>query len=291
MLKATAQSPRAWIWGLIASVAALVGLCTVGLLTQSFGFTFVVGAPFVAGFVIGRFVKVRLVVQVVYAVVVLASIVAAAYTVNLAGLVCGVVFGAIATFPLLAGVLVGAQLAGKLGATSSAACVVVMAVLIPLEPAALPAPQVETVRTERTFAMSAHEAFSRITFYEDTSRMPPKLLRIALPRPVRTVGEASKVGDRPRCIYDSGYIVKEITAVEPDRFYAFKVLEQKGVEEHAVTLLGGSFRLSKVDATHTDVELTTRYRPKLTARIAWRPFEQAVIRALHEHVLEEMMRP
>jgi hypothetical protein len=187
------------------------------------------------------------------------------------------------------GVFVGSYLYGRTWVPNSAASVMLVALLIPLEHAALPNAPVESVSTAEIVSLTPKEAFSRITFYEDTADEPPRLLRIALPRPLRTLGEADSVGDRPRCIYDSGYIVKEITAVEPYRHYAFKVVEQVGVESHAVSLIGGSFDITPLSAHRTRVVLTTRYVPKLSARIAWRPFEQSVIRALHHHVLHEML--
>ena len=283
------QTPRRWTAGLGVSVLVLVGLLALGLSTQSFGFAYVIGAPFVSGYLIGRWVRVAHVLRAVVALVVLASIVLGAVTGSLAGAVCGSVFFAIASIPLVVGVFLGSYLYGRTRIPSSLMSVAVVALLIPLEPAALPAANVESVSTSRVASMSAFDAYDRITFYEDTTATPLRLLQIALPRPLRTVGEADSVGDRPRCIYDSGYIVKEITAARPGLFYAFKVIEQRGVEDHAVKLTTGSFRLTALDRGTTRIVLSTEYVPKLSARAVWRPFERAVIHALHEHVLREML--
>jgi hypothetical protein len=284
-----AEDPQRWAAGLVIAVLVMVGLLALGLATQSFGFAYVLGAPFLGGYLIGRWVRVARVLRVVLALIVLASIVGGAMTTSLAGMICGAVFFAIATVPLIIGVFIGAYCYGRTWAPNAAASIALVAVLIPLEHAAAGIGSVESVSTVRVAPVPTAEVFRRITFYEDTSATPPKLLQIALPRPLRTLGSASRVGDRPRCIYDSGYLVKEITAVLPPVFYAFDVVEQRGVEDHAVQLTSGSFRLTAQDATHTRIVLTTAYRPKLSARMAWRPFERAVIHALHDHVLDEML--
>lgn len=282
------ENPGRWKIGLGVAILTLALLLLIGLATQSFGFAFVVGAPFVSGYIIGRWVRVARVLRILIAVAVMVAIIVGAVNASLAGAVCGAVFFAIASIPLIAGVLVGGYLYGRKWVPNTAASVVLIAVLIPLEQGALPQAGIESVSTERTVDLPASEVFSRITFYEDTTHEPPRLLRIALPRPVRTLGEADSVGDRPRCIYDTGYIVKEITEVDPPRRYAFRVVDQLGVEDHAVSLVGGSFAISQQGSDVARVVLTTSYRPKLSARIAWRPYERAVIKALHEHVMDEM---
>lgn len=286
---ARTEDPERWAAGLVVAVLVLVGLLALGLATQSFGFAYVLGAPFLGGYLIGRWVRVRRVVRVVWALVVLAAIVGGAATTSLAGAVCGAVFFTIASVPLIVGVFVGAYCYGRTWTPNAAASIALVALLIPLENAATDVGSVESVSTVRMASMPAEEVFRRITFYEDTSAEPPELLQIALPRPLRTIGSASRVGDRPRCIYDSGYLVKEITAVRAPTFYAFDVVEQRGVEDHAVQLTSGSFRLTAQSASRTRILLTTSYRPKLSARLAWRPFERAVIHALHDHVLDEML--
>lgn len=280
--------PGRWKAGLTVSILAMVLLLGIGLATESFGFAFVLGAPFVCGYIIGRWVRINRVLRVLCALFVLTGVVVGAVSTSLAGEVCGATFFAIASIPLIAGVFVGAYLNGRSWVPTSAASVVLIALLIPLEQAAIPEARVESVSTTRLVEMRPTDVFSRITFYEDTTERPPTLLRIALPRPVRTLGEADTVGDRPRCIYDAGYIVKEVTRVEAPEHYAFRVIEQVGVEDHAVALVAGSFEISAPDGKHSRVVLTTTYRPKLSARIAWRPFERAVIKALHEHVLDAM---
>jgi hypothetical protein len=279
---------RRWAIGFVSATLVFVGLTAIGLVTQSFGYAFVVGAPFIAGMIIGRWVEVVRVVQVLCAVIVLGGVIFGAVTTSLAGAICGTVFGFLAAIPFVAGVVLGAILSRPRRPSGAIASVFLVAVLIPVEHHALPAQPIISVSTSRVFAMSQARAFNRITFYEDTHGDPPRLLRIALPRPIATIGQADHVGDRPRCLYDKGYIIKEITAINRPSFYAFRVVKQVGVESHAVRLISGSFRLARIASHATRVTLTTRYRPKLTARFAWGPFERAVIRALHEHVLQHM---
>lgn len=284
------RAVTAWAWSVgLASVLFAI-LLGIGFATASYGYVLVIGTPFVTGLVVGRWSTTDRAARVVVVVAALAGVITAAVLWNLAGLVCGFTFGMIASLPLLLGVSIGARLMRTSPPSGSVACVALVALLIPIEQAAVPAAPVESGSTTHVAAMTPVDAFSRLEFYEDTTGTPPRLLRIALPRPIRTVAGGFEVGDRTRCLYDTGYIVKEVTAVEPGVLYAFRVIEQVGVEEHAVDLVDGSFTFEPVDARHTRITLTTGYRPKLSARLAWRPFEQAVIHALHRHVLRSMTR-
>src|SRR5688500_747740 len=118
---------RSWAQGLAVSVACLAVLSAIGVANGAFGFAFLVGSPFVAGYVIGRYVRVVRVLKVLAAAIVLASVIAAAATANIAGLICGVVFGAIASVPLLVGVAIGSQLAGPPRPRGTLSCVAFVA--------------------------------------------------------------------------------------------------------------------------------------------------------------------
>ncbi|HYZ92128.1 MAG TPA: hypothetical protein VFA34_07020, partial [Actinomycetota bacterium] len=260
------------------------------LMTRSFGFAFVLGVPFVFGYLIGRWVRLPAALRVVVAILALLAIVGGAATASLAGVVCGAVFFAIGFGPAIVGVFVGSFLYGRSKIESSALSVLLLALLIPLEQAAIPETPIESVSTSRTVGMSSGDAFSRILFYEDSPQPAPKILSIALPRPIKTFGVGRRVGDRVRCLYDTGYIDKEITAIKVGRLYSFKVIDQVRVEDHAVRLVDGSFEFRSTGEGTSEVTLTTRYVPKLSARFAWRPFERAVVRALHGHVLDSMLR-
>ena len=286
---AAPSSGRAWWWGLIAAALAFAGLGWLGMHTGSYGFALVVGMPFLCGFIVGRWVRVGVVVRVVVALSLAGSLIAAAVMAHLAGILCGVTFGVVVGVPLILGVLVGSVLFKGSTRSTTAISTLVIAMLIPGEQAWFTAPPEESVQTARIVALPRDEAFSRITFYEDTSLEPPTLLRVALPRPLRTSGRITGVGDTKRCVYESGFLLKQVTAFEPGVRYAFRIREQEGVEDRSVALVGGSFDLTAVDASHTRIVLTTTYRPKLSARLVWRPFERAVVHALHEHVLRQML--
>jgi hypothetical protein len=96
------------------------------------------------------------------------------------------------------------------------------------------------------------------------------------------------VGDVVRCVYSEGQLRKRITVFEPGRRLAFDVIEQSGVEDRSAELRRGSFDFEALGDGRSRVTLTTVYRPLLTARTAWRPFEQQLAHVLHDHVLDGM---
>ncbi len=154
-----------------------------------------------------------------------------------------------------------------------------------------------TVRTRAVFDAPRRATFDSIIFYEEVKHRAPFLLRLALPRPVRSEGKKSAEGDVVRCVYEHGYLKKRITRVEPGRLLAFEVIEQKLHFERDVQLLAGSFEMESVAASPdseqgaaTAVLLTTRYCPRLHPRWLWKPMEREIVHALHEHVLEGMRR-
>src|SRR5262249_34911801 len=53
--------------------------------------------------------------------------------------------------------------------------------------------ELATVETTRTLPVNAREAWSGIVFYEEVEHSPPWLLRLALPRPVRSIGDKRRV--------------------------------------------------------------------------------------------------
>jgi hypothetical protein len=290
MPRAREGSVTAWLWGVVLGWLVFGLLVGIGFVTGSWGYFVVTGAPIATGITLGRWVRTSHGGQVVLACAVLGAVITTAVTLNLAGAVCGFVFGSIVALPMMLGIWLGSTLAGNVRPATWAASIAFVGLLIPLEQAALPSQPIETVATTHVLEMSAGDAFERIQFYEDASGTPPRLLQFALPRPIKTVGDGSRVGGIQRCIYDIGYLVKEITEVEPGERYAFRVIEQVGVEDHSVALTTGSFDFEPIDEDTTEVVLTTSYRPKLSARLAWRPFEHAVIHKLHDHVIASMTR-
>lgn len=143
----------------------------------------------------------------------------------------------------------------------------------------------EVIETHRVLPMNAHEVWESLVFYEEVRLEPPALARIGLPTPLYAEGRVERVGDVKRCIYQGGYLVKEITHYEPRQILAFDALEQVGVEDRSADLVSGSFRLRELADGRTEVTLTTTYKPLLQARPIWRQFEVATAHALHNHVL------
>jgi hypothetical protein len=83
----------------------------------------------------------------------------------------------------------------------------------------------EAVETALHLHATPEEVWQGILFYEDVPHRPLWFLRIFLPRPIRSDGEKTRVGAIVRCTYDSGHLLKRITAVEPAHLMRFDVLE------------------------------------------------------------------
>jgi hypothetical protein len=152
--------------------------------------------------------------------------------------------------------------------------------------------EIATVKTQSAFHATTRRAFDSIVFYEEVKHRVPFLLRLALPRPVRSEGKKTAEGDIVRCIYEHGYLSKRITRLENGKLLAFEVIEQKLHFERDVQLLDGSFEVESAEGAGAaaSVVLTTRYRPLLHPRWLWEPIEREVVHTLHGHVLEGMRR-
>jgi hypothetical protein len=129
-----------------------------------------------------------------------------------------------------------------------------------------------------------------LLFYEQIDRPPPLHLRLLLPVPVETAGDKARVGDEARCLYQGGYLVKRVTAVDPERFYAFSVVEQALVVAGGLKLAGGEYTLRELSPGRTEIELSTRYTSARRPRWLWQPIERAVCHSFHRHILRAMRR-
>lgn len=127
-------------------------------------------------------------------------------------------------------------------------------------------------------------------FYEEIQSQPPALLKLVLPRPIKTLGRKSDVGDMVQCQYDTGYIFKRVTRIDPERMYAFDVTEQKLQLSGGIQLLGGSFQLHRTASGNTEITLETRYTSTRWPRWFWSRVEAKVCHAFHNHILNEMRR-
>jgi len=145
----------------------------------------------------------------------------------------------------------------------------------------------EAVETTLHLNATPEEVWHGILFYEEVPRRPLWFLRIFLPRPVRTDGKKTRIGAIVRCTYDSGHLLKRITAVEPPRLMRFDVLEQRLGVEDCVSMLQGSYEI-RATRDGSQVVLTTHYCSRLRPRWLWRPLERCLAHRLHRHILDGM---
>jgi hypothetical protein len=141
----------------------------------------------------------------------------------------------------------------------------------------------ESHATRVTLDAPPHAVWNQIMFYEEVPGRPALLLRILLPRPVRTGGD-KRAGALVRCVYTAGELAKRITTVEPPHVLEFDVVEQRLGIESCVRARGGSYRIAS-DGDVTDLVLLTRYDAYLRPRSLWRPLEALLVRQLHRHIL------
>src|SRR4051812_11879837 len=66
---------------------------------------------------------------------------------------------------------------------------------------------IDSVSTKVMLAGAPDEVWQQILFYEEVPTVPPRLLQILLPYPVRTEGDKGRPGARVRCVYDGGTLV------------------------------------------------------------------------------------
>ena len=146
------------------------------------------------------------------------------------------------------------------------------------------------VLTRAAVAAPPERVWEALLFFEQIEERPPFLLRLLLPRPLRTVGSKSAVGDEAVCLYEKGRLVKRVTRVEPGRLYVFVVAEQDLSIGGSVRLLGGSYELRKLSDGGTEIALETLYESPLRPRWLFAPAEAAVCHAFHRHILAVMKR-
>ena len=289
---------RFWFPGL--SLAIISGVLSYAVCLQSgeLGFALFVAVPLSVGAILGYASRVVGWLLATLGLVALASIVMALVSLHWAGFFCGMTLGIIFLAPLYLGILLGwilrMILAGSrwdqhwflplLLIASLPYLVQVIENSVPMRR------ELSTVRTELTVDATPQEAYRAVIFYEEVRHTPPWLLRLGLPRPLRSEGDKSEVGQIVRCVYDRGYLVKRISERVENRRLAFEVIEQQLHFERDVQLTGGSFDILPLGNGRTKILLTTHYRRMLRPGWIWRPLEHQVVHTLHEHVLEGMRR-
>jgi len=145
----------------------------------------------------------------------------------------------------------------------------------------------DTARTTMFFPHRRADVWDAMMFYEEVPDRPALLLRLFLPRPLRTRGDKREVGARIDCAYEGGTLAKEMTLVEAPRAIAFDVRAQALGIEDAITMSGGSYELTE-EAGGTRVTLTTSYFGHLRPRWLFRRIEHFLARRLHRHILSGM---
>ena len=289
-----------WFPGLCLAISLGVISYGVTLTAGDMGLSLFVGVPVSIGAILGYATRVRVWGLLLLAAVAIPAVVTAIVSTNMAGIFCGATLGLIFCIPVFGGLLLGYVLRIILKGSSWDQRVFLPVLLIAAAPPAsaylvsrlFPHPvEIVTVETEMTFAMAPELAWNRILFYEEVEHEPPWLLKLSLPRPVRTEGSSARVGDVKRCVYEKGHLSKRITHVDSNRRLEFVVVEQELHFERDVTLIDGGFELKPDgDGNSTHVTLRTRYQRHLSPRWVWEPIERNVVRALHQHVMEGMRR-
>ncbi len=150
--------------------------------------------------------------------------------------------------------------------------------------------QQATIVTRMTFAASPAQAWHGLMFYEQIAERPPLHLRLLLPRPIRTEGRKSQVGDDARCLYVGGHLLKRVTRIDGGRYYEFAVVEQNLAIGGRMRLRGGAYTLRELPDGCTEVVLTTRYFSPNRPRWLWQPIEAAVCHAFHRYILGAIQR-
>jgi hypothetical protein len=156
-------------------------------------------------------------------------------------------------------------------------------------PAAPPAGSDRVVTTLR-FKCSPEQAWQNLMFYEQIERRPPLHLLALLPKPIRTEGRKSEVGDVATCLYEGGHLLKRVSKIEENRFYGFDVVEQTLAFGGGMKLSHGAYTLTPRADGGTDVAVETNYASSRKPRALWRPLEASVAHMFHRFILKEMRR-
>jgi hypothetical protein len=287
-----------WIPGLLLAMATMIfWIVTLGL-QGSIGYGLSIAAPMSAGAIIGYGTRSGPFLKFASLAFVLVGVIGSLIAMHPAMFLCAMVLGVICMIPVALGMLLGRLLRAGLssvGFSQRGWFPIILMMFLPgavdlLEHSLWPKPVDETISTSIVLPMSAMEAFDRWIFYEDAKGELPLSLRYGMPIPVRTIGKVTGVGDSKTCLYQHGRLVKRVTEFEPGKRIAFDVVEQTHVQDHAMKLTSGSFEFTPLGSGSCRVTLHTGYRPLLTPRLAWRPFERYFCHALHGHVLASMAR-
>lgn len=287
-----------WLPGFLLATISGTLLWAVLILYAGWSWSITFIAPFCLGAVIGYGCRTRPFVLVLLALGAAGVVICGLFTLNIVGIFCGLMLAAVALGPVLAGTFAGFMLRLAIKASSfdqrwhlpTLAMLLIPALAGAIDRATSRPHAIEAVVTSVHFPTPVGRAWNSVMFYEEVRHSPPWLLRLGLPKPLRTMGTTEHVGDVKFCIYTKGRLAKQVTRREPQKLLAFDVIVQYRVENHSVRLTDGSFRFIAEAPDDTVVELTTRYEPKLGPRWVWRPAERLAVHTMHRHILEGMRR-
>lgn len=285
-----------WFPGFCLAVASGVLSYAICLMSGELGWSLFGAVPVSVGAILGYGTRVQTWLLTMLGILAIFTVVTTLVMMHYAGLFCGCTLGIIFIFPTAFGIICGVVLRLILKNSSWDQRAFFPLALMALFPyacqmieLALPnREEIAVVRTELKVDATPQEAWDAIMFYEDVTHSPPWILHLALPKPIRSEGDKSRVGGNLKCFYDSGYLSKRISRREEPRALAFEVTEQHILVEHDVALKDGSFEIEPTPDGKCLIRLTTRYERKLQPRFVWEPFEQHVVHKLHGHVLEGM---
>jgi hypothetical protein len=147
-----------------------------------------------------------------------------------------------------------------------------------------------TVITPMTVAGSPSQVWRSLMFYEQIDAPPPLLLRLLLPRPLRTEGSKAAVGDQATCLYEGGHLLKRVTEIDKHRLYAFSVVEQQLALGRGILLTGGTYEMRALPDNRTELKVTTHYLSRHKPRWLAEPVERFVCHMFHRHLLRSIRR-
>ena len=280
---------------LLASIGGAIAYALLILLV-GWGWAVSLVAPFCLGVIVGYGCRVGPWMKILLALAALIVVVVSLYSLSLVGIFCSIVVVIVAIGPVLLGTGMGVllRIMVKGSRFEQRWYLPAISIFLALGFAGLidsmtSTPHaIESVTTSIEIPAPVGNAWNSLMFYEEVHHRPPWLLRIGLPRPLYTRGSTQRVGDAKICIYTKGRLGKRVTERLVNQRLTFSVILQDNIENHSVRLTDGAFAFNPRGPNLTEVDLTTRYQPKLGPRWVWRPAEQLAIHTMHRYVLEGM---
>lgn len=285
-LPSAARPPRFWnedeqLLGAFAVGPILIALLLLApvLVHYKLQTAITLGLPAALGALAGAVApRASILMMICPVLAVILGLAAGLWTLELAGVFCGVIYAVVAMPPaLLAGLLVIAlrrRVAwyrrvkkGWLGPTL---------VGLPLALHAIERswPVVygdEQLVMAREIAAPVDRVFRQSLAVDAASVSPWE--RIQAPLPVAVAGRASAPGDVKTMVFGKGVITVRVRAVEPGRRLVADVIEQT-IEQRALGLSTVTVACDPLGAERTLVQLQLDFEPRMGPRWYWRPFER-----------------